>query len=321
MRDLARCAFRRWKRACGYDLSMTRVALATSQVLPHMRDDDRLLLPQLSALGIDGIPVIWNDAAVDWADFDAVIVRSIEDYHTRIAEFDEWLSVLNTLGARVWNPVSALRWNSDKRYLLDMQKRGVNIVPSALVTRDRVVDLAYVLRANGWGKAVVKPTVGAMGQATWLTEPTTAESDQRHLMSMMLHGDVLVQPFLNEIVREGEFSFVFFGGEFSHAFRRVPRTGDYRTGVQFGGRSLAFEAPDAWIDQAEAVLGRLPQPMLYARLDFAHIAAKLVLLELELIEAVMGLRHDPGAAAHFAEHIAKSIRPRLGATAAPLLGN
>jgi glutathione synthase/RimK-type ligase-like ATP-grasp enzyme len=300
---------------------MPRVAMATSRALPQLREDDRLLLPALSALGVDAVSAIWNDPAVNWADFDGVIVRSIEDYHTHIAEFDEWLNALGDAGARVWNPISALRWNSDKRYLLDMQRRNVEIVPTAVVSRDRVVDLAHVLRSNGWSKAVVKPAVGAMGQGTWLTETTTALGDQRQLMGMMMNGDVLVQPFLNEVAREGEFSFVFFGGEFSHAYRRVPKPGDYRTGLQFGGRSLSFEPPDAWIDTAEAVLGRLPQPMLYARLDFARLDNRLVLLELELIEASMGLRHDPGAAAHFAEHIAKAIRPRLGATARPLLGN
>ncbi len=38
--------------------------------------------------------------------------------------------------------------------------------------------------------------------------------------------DMLVQPFLPEIVSDGEWSLLFFGGEYSHAVRK--RTGDRR---------------------------------------------------------------------------------------------
>ncbi len=263
---------------------MTRIALVTSAAQPNLSDDDRLVLPHLAALGIDAVAVRWDDLTAKWGEFDGVVLRNLSDYHLRVAEFDEWLNALNDAGARVWNPTAVIRWNSEKRYLLELQKRGVPVVPTVIVSRDRVVDLPYVLRSNNWTKAVVKPAIATNGYNTWLTESTTALGDQRHLVSMMMHSDVLVQPFLSEIARDGEFAFVFFGGEYSHSFRKRPKPGDYRTGVDFGGRSTRFDAPDAWIDQAESMLAHLPQTMLYARLDCIMRENQLMLHELELIE-------------------------------------
>jgi glutathione synthase/RimK-type ligase-like ATP-grasp enzyme len=299
---------------------MPRIALVTSRALPSLSPDDQLLLAPLNTLGFDAQPAAWDDLTVDWGAFDGVVLRSTWDYHRRIVEFDEWLEHLVTAGARVLNPLQALRWNSDKRYLIDLQKRGVPIVPTAVISRDRVADLSYVLRSNGWQRAVVKPAVATAGYQTWLTELTTAERDQRQLLNMMLHSDVLVQPFLTEIARDGEYSFVFFDGVYSHCFCRKPRPGDYRTQAEFGAQASAVIAPDSWRSQATQMLAALPQAMAYARVDAIQRDGQLLLMALELIEPELGLRFDSGAAERFAAAIAISLRRQLGArSAAPLL--
>jgi glutathione synthase/RimK-type ligase-like ATP-grasp enzyme len=290
---------------------MDRIALVTSGAQPMLSDDDRLLLPHLTALGIEGVPARWDDLTVSWGDFDAVILRSTWDYHRRIIEFDEWLEHLAGSGARVFNPLSALRWNSDKRYLLDLQKRGVPIVPTALINRDRIVDLGHVLRSNGWGRAVVKPSVGTQGYQTWLTEPTTAERDQRQLVAMMMQGDVIVQPFLNEIARDGEYSFVYFDGVYSHCFRRRPKAGDYRTQAEYGAQSNPVRPTEDMLAQAEAMLDALPHMMLYARVDVVLRDGKLLMMALELIEPGLGLRHGIDAPRRFAASIAMALRRQL----------
>ncbi len=291
---------------------MARIALVTCRAVPHLSDDDRLLLAPLTQLGLDAQPVLWDDPRQDWTSYDGVILRSTWDYHTRIAEFDEWLARLAEEDARVWNAIAVLRWNSDKRYLLELGKRDVPIVPTSIISRDRVVDLSHVLRTNGWTKAVVKPTISATAYQTWLTEPATAERDQRQLLAMMMHSDVMVQPFMPEIVREGEYSFVFFAGEFSHCYRKQPRAGDYRTQSDFGATYKRHAASPEWIAQARSILGKLPQPMLYARVDCIAQGATLVLMELELIEPALGLRLAPDAPQMFARAIAQAVRRSLG---------
>jgi len=290
---------------------MNTVALVTYRDLPHLSASDRLLLEPLAALGVHATPAVWDDPAVVWEEFDAVVVRSTWDYHKRILEFDEWLSHLAGVGARVWNPTAVLRWNSDKRYLLELRNLGVPIVPTAILTRDRVVDLAYLLQSNGWNRCVVKPTVSATAHRTWLTEPATAQRDQKELMSMMMYSDVIVQPFLQEIVQEGEYSFVFFGGKYSHCVHKRPRRGDYRTQPDFGGSWRIFDAPKFWVAQARGILMKLPLPPLYARVDCIVQHDRLALMELELIEPDLGMTYEPAAPARFAAAIAAALRPAL----------
>ena len=290
---------------------MSRVALVTCKSVPAGNSDDLLVLPHLAALGVTAEPAVWTDLKLDWSIYDAVIIRSTWDYHLHIADFLQWLGYLVDLGVAVWNMPAVLRWNSDKRYLLELQKRGVNIVPTKLLTRNQLVNLPHVLQSSGWSKAVVKPTISASAHSTWLTEPATAERDQRQLMAMMLHSDVLVQPLMSEVMKDGVYSFVFFAGAYSHCLRKLPRAGDYRTQSEFGGQTRLFAPPDDWISQASAILEQLPLPQLYARVDCIVRDNALMLMELELIEPWLGLGLAPGAPARFAAAIALAARRAL----------
>ena len=49
----------------------------------------------------------------------------------------------------------------------------------------------------------------------------------------------MVQKFMDSIVTEGEWSLIFFGGEFSHAVLKTPSSGDFRVQNDFGGTALA----------------------------------------------------------------------------------
>ena len=69
-----------------------RVALVTCAAFPDLYVDDRLLLPALERLGIEPVPAIWSDDAVDWSSFDALLIRSPWDYFERHAEFRAWLA-------------------------------------------------------------------------------------------------------------------------------------------------------------------------------------------------------------------------------------
>jgi glutathione synthase/RimK-type ligase-like ATP-grasp enzyme len=256
-------------------------------------------------------PVVWDDIRVDWSGFDLVVLRSTWDYHKRYDDFRVWLRHLADNAVRVMNPVQVLMWNAHKQYLLDLQQRGIPIVPTVLLSQGRLVDLKHLLSSNRWSKAVVKPAVAATAYNTWLTEPASAERDQRQLVAMMARGDVLVQPFMQEIVRDGEYSFVFFGGAFSHCFRKQPRAGDYRTQSDYGARYTKFDPPDDWIVQTSQMLSVLARPMLYARVDCIVQGDTLVLMELELIEPNLSLDLDPAAPERFALAIQREATRRV----------
>ena len=56
-----------------------------------------------------------------------------------------------------------------------------------------------------------------------------------HIAALLAEGDVLIQPFLEEVERAGEVSLIYINGEYSHAVRKLPKPGDYRVQDHHGG--------------------------------------------------------------------------------------
>lgn len=65
---------------------MRRIAFVTYQALPNLSSGDQLVLPYLHELDTIVVAVAWDDPAVAWEAFDAVILRSCWDYHLRPVE-------------------------------------------------------------------------------------------------------------------------------------------------------------------------------------------------------------------------------------------
>ena len=110
-------------------------------------------------------------------------------------------------------------------------------------------------------------------------------------------GDVLVQPFADEVPRDGEYSFTFIDGAFSHATIKRATAGEFRVQTEHGGRVDRVEASESLVAQAARVLGVLPEMPLYARVDGIARGDAFLLMELELIEPNLFLEYEDGAAA------------------------
>src|SRR5258708_3751238 len=107
-----------------------RIALVTYSVLPQLHEDDRLLIAPLERRGVEVVPAVWDDAAVEWARFDACVIRSTWDYTFRRAEFCAWTERLEGV-TRLWNPPAIVRWNAHKGYLRELAARGAPVLPTA----------------------------------------------------------------------------------------------------------------------------------------------------------------------------------------------
>src|SRR5438093_7960041 len=286
---------------------MKRIALATSAKLPTLNDDDRLLIPALAELGLGAVPAVWDSPDVCWEEFQGVLVRSCWDYHHRLEEFLAWVSRLERAGVPVWNAPAVLRWNSHKGYLRDLAARGVPIVPTRWLARGRRVDLARLLRDERWSDVVVKPAVSASATDTWRTSAATAGADQGRLEQLLRAGDVMVQPFIDEVRDPGEWSLIFFGSRFSHAVRKRPAPADYRVQWEFGGTAAPLAPPPRLIADAAAVMAALPGQPLYARVDGVARDGRLLQSELELISAHLDLGWDADATGRLARVLAAFV--------------
>lgn len=287
---------------------MPRVALATCLALPDLDEEDAPLVPALGAAGIEGVPLVWNDPAVDWGSYDLVVVRTTWDYPNKISAFLDWADRVATTRT-LWNPASMLRWNTDKRYLRDLSKQGVPIVPTRWFERGEAADLGTVVREEGWRDIVLKPVVSAGARRTRLAGPDSMAEGQAFLSEQLTQRAMMAQPYVAEVSTIGELSLLYFNGRFSHAVRKIPAAGDFRVQTEHGGRVLAVAPSAAELAAGQRVLDALGGATLYARVDLLPMAdGTQRLLELEVTEPSMFLRWDEGAPARFAA----AIKERLG---------
>jgi hypothetical protein len=283
---------------------LKHIAFVTDHAHGSYTPDDGLAVPLLEAADTHVSAAIWNDPAVDWSAFDLIIVRTTWDYSHHFSEFQAWLDQMATIPSKVLNPPAIMRWNVDKNYLRELETRGVVIVPTIWHTRGTTIDLRAEMRQHGWTNVVIKPTISAGSHRTWhITAPVT-DLDQTHLAEILTDSDAMIQPFAESILTEGEWSFIFFNRQFSHAILKQAQSGDFRIQPQFGGITIPInDPPAALLQQAVQVLDQVEVPLLYARVDGVNVMGQFQLMELELIEPRLFLDTNEQAAARFAAAI------------------
>lgn len=277
-----------------------RVALATAAHLPALDEDGPLLEAALARAGVDHEIRVWDDPAVDWTSYDLVVLRTTWDYWERRDDFVAWAGSV----PRLANPGSVVAWNTDKTYLGRLAAAGIPVVPTD-----------YVTSADGWSPPqepfVVKPTVsaGARDSAAYAGDDHAAAA---HVVDLLARGKVpMVQPYVRDVDAFGETAVVVFDGEVSHGARKGAILAPGQ-GVDNTVDSRSFVRPrEPMRDELElarevlAVVASGGQELLYARVD---LLPGPVLVELEVTEPSLFLRHAPGSADRFAAAVARWAR-------------
>lgn len=279
-----------------------RIALVTGLEMAKPDPESHLLVDALAAIGISADVLAWQTAC-DWSAYSLVLVRTPWDYFRHREAFLNWAENVNRV-ARLVNPSQVLRWNSHKGYLRELSEAGVPVVPTLWLGHG-TSDLAS-LHTCEWGEVVVKPAVsiGAIGaRRGHLSDTGMLE----HVQTLLVDGDVMVQPYIAEVADAGELSLIYFGGEFSHAVRKLPKPGDFRVQDMYGGTKELVAPAQAARDLAGMVLRCIPDDTAYARIDLVSHSDRWFLMELELIEPELFLPLSPGSAERFAAAISRYL--------------
>jgi hypothetical protein len=284
-----------------------RIAFVTCTQYPNLTADDRLAAEELRSRGITVEPVIWSDAKVDWSAFDGIVLRSMWDYHLHADAFVTWLDQVERAGPPVWNPVATARWNADKRYLRDLQRAGVPIVPTVWFERGEQPDVASVLREQKWSEAVAKPVISSTAFRTFRIAAQHAHALNSDFHALVAERPAMLQEFQPEILSDGEWSLVFLEGELSHTVVKHAVPGDFRVQEEFGGTTHAATATSEIVQVARAALAAAPQPWLYGRVDGVLTPHGFRVGELELLEPGLFLLDDKRAAARFVDAILRVL--------------
>lgn len=276
--------------------------LVTSSTWPDGEPGHAALDEALAARGVSARWVCWDDPDIDWSSA-LVAVRSTWDYHERLPEFLAWAGSV----PRLLNSAAVFAWNTDKRYLPDLADAGLPVVPTLVVDGEEELPAAIA----EFEKAVVKPRVGAGGRGVVVFDGTDGgppDLDESELGP----GPWIVQPLVESVRTEGEYSVFVLGGEPVSMVRKLPAGDEIRVHEQYGGTTLAVvptaEATDLARRTATVAEQMLGSSLDYARVDLMRLAdGTLAVGELEVTEPGLYLDELPGNGAAFADLVVRSL--------------
>lgn len=237
--------------------------------------------------------VSWSDAKINWADYDAAVLRTTWDYTQKRDLFLATLEKIKNAGCKVYNPIDIITWNSHKSYMKDLKKSGVSIIESYFLDEETGATLDSKLTDDR--NYVLKPIVGASAESIKILSKKDLIAN---VLKLTMPEDWFIQPFMPEVL-EGERSIFYFNSKFSHACKKVPKDGDFRVQEEHGGLITSYIPESLELEFAEMALKAIGQNLLYSRIDFLKTKSGPQLIELELIEPSLYFRTDSQSASNF----------------------
>ena len=279
-----------------------KVALLSMDSLKNFYTYDKLLIDPMSKLGWDAEEISWRKENVDWNDFDAVIVRSTWDYQNDSEKFLNVLENINSSSAHLENDLELMKWNMNKNYLFDLETKGVRIVDTIWeknFNSNNAYDYFNKLNSE---EIIIKPNISANADNAFRISKENYINHIQDLENVFAQRDFMIQPFIQNIVDEGEFSLFFFNGEFSHCVLKKPKENDFRVQEEHGGKFRSVVPTEQQISIAKNIVNKLSVLPLYARADLVRIDDNdFALMELEVIEPSLYLNTDKQSPERFAK--------------------
>ncbi|MFW2348740.1 ATP-grasp domain-containing protein [Qipengyuania sp.] len=255
-------------------------------------------------MGLELVEIEWRAPLEDFEGLSLVLLGTAWDYQDHPEEFLDRLDALAAQGIAVCNPPEVVRWNANKRYLAQLAERGAAIVPTLWPDDIDRAGVEAAMDHFDTGRVVVKRQVGAggLGQHSFARDALPEDG-------WSMGRACMVQPFLPSVVAEGEYTFVFVDGHFSHGVLKRAGAGDYRIQSLYGGYECDYAPEPHDLTTAEAVIAALPfADLLYARVDMARLpSGELAVMEAELIEPYLYPEQGP----HLGERLAQAILARI----------
>lgn len=263
---------------------------------------DKLLIPTMKEAGWTVEEISWRNEKIDWNKFDAVIVRSTWDYQNDPEKFIEVLETINNSSAHLENNLELMRWNMNKKYLYDLEQKNVRIVKTIWEKSfDENKLESYFLLLNS-DEIIIKPNISANADNTFRISQNDLASYTEILKRIFMQKEFMVQPFMKNIVAEGEYSLFFFNGQYSHCILKKPKEKDFRVQEEHGGTIVSVVPSHNQISICKNIIMQLTEVPLYARIDLVRAEDNnFELMELELIEPSLYFNMDNQSPIRFTE--------------------
>lgn len=285
-----------------------KVVLLSMDSLKNFHTYDHMLTEPMKTMGWLTEEISWRNEEVNWSEYDAVIVRTTWDYQNDLEKFISVLEKINSL-THLENEFELMKWNMNKKYLFDLYEKGVKIVDTIWEKNfdpNHAYDYFEKLKSK---EIIIKPNISACADNTFRL---TKENLNEHLIDLekiFAQREFMVQPFLENIINEGEYSLFYFNGQLSHSVLKKPKEKDFRVQEEHGGIIKSIITSPEINQIAENIIKQLSTTPLYARVDLVRTDKnEFALMELELIEPSLYLNKDKNSSIRFAKAFNEKIK-------------
>lgn len=270
-------------------------------------DENQMLSEILSELKVSHEIVSWSDPDVNWEQFSLLLIKSTWDYFDYYPEFLAWIDKMKNLGIPSLNNMETILWNSSKRYLLEIESKGFPVIAGMVLEEGLPVSKEKItpkINSETW---VVKPLVSGGAKNTLKIKASEWELHADKIQTWVNEEAFLVQPFVPEVEKVGEYSLIFFNGKFSHAVLKTPASKDFRVQHYFGGTIKSIDPSETMLASCQDMVNEFATESLYVRVDGVEINGSFHLMELEMIEPYLFLGLSEQAPLNYKNAIAERI--------------
>ena len=238
---------------------------------------------------------------------DIMYIGQLGKIYERRETFLGFLDILEKFPGQVINPIETIKGNLSKHYLLELQDKGISVIPTVDVSNGYgFLDLERLEFPN-YGKSiddlVLKPKIfGEQGNGVVrLSEIGGEEGFQGYLKR---HKEAIAQPLIDDIYFRGEDSFVFTGRKFSHGLNKV--TGNFKINFCNSSRYSSKEPSADEMALCQSVFDAWPSAFGYARIDIVP-SDKPLIGEVEMVNPA-GYLAEVNAFEKYSQNLNKRIK-------------
>lgn len=262
---------------------------------------------------------------VVWRDYDFVSLRMCRGLHLdadfikKVTDLSHRLQSVKDKTIPLCNSLVIVKAGIDKAvYLKALEQQGIDIIPTQWFSSEEKKSIKKIMTEQSWNNVILKPTISTLSWQTFNiekrgedfiisapeyqdTKPFADKSNLAETNDVKSYVDpeqifqqlraendsIMVQKFMPKILTQGEVSFVFIDGVFSHAIKKIVAEGGWVAHELFGGKNTmtrVSQQDELWATRVYEKITELYGELLYGRIDaIADEQGDLKLLECELI--------------------------------------
>ena len=214
---------------------------------------------------------------------DVLFIGQLGKFYDATKEFISFLSFLENFKGKTINKLGIIKDNLSKDYLLKLQEKGYPVVPTKEIETKTTLEEIKKLNFNFEEQdLVVKPKIfGEKGNG--VKKISSFESEEEFSKYQEEHLPILVQPFIQSILEDGENSLIFVNNKYSHGLTKV--TGHLLVNRKPGTPRICkkYSPSEEEINLSKELITLYGNEKGYCRLDFIPHKGKSYISEVEMI--------------------------------------